>query len=126
MYFKLKAVYRLIFFISLFLIFSCRDKEVISPIDPKLYKREVSDQIINPALKQARILKSDTIFFKLNYSLVKLKIEHPSEYQKFENLNGDIERANFLKSSKKFRKIWKRLGYPKKELMNVVHIKECE
>ena len=119
-------MYRLIFFISLFLIFSCREEEVVTPIDPNLYKREVSDQIINPALEQARIIKSDTIFFRLNYSLVNLKIEHPSEYQKFENLNVDIERANFLKSSKKFRKIWQRLGYPKKELMNVVHIKECE
>jgi hypothetical protein len=119
-------VYKLIFFISLFLIFSCRDKEVIPPTDPKLYKREVSHQFINQALEQAKILKSDTIFFKLNYSLVKLKNEHPPEYRKFENLQGDIERANFLKSSKKFRKIWKKLGYHEKELMNFVHIKVCE
>jgi hypothetical protein len=45
---------------------------------------------------------------------------------KFSQVYGEIEKANFLKGDRKFKKIWKELGYPKKELMQIIHIRKSE
>ena len=114
------------FFWCTILLFSCQNKQTISPIDPEFTKSEINKQIINPALEQANLLRDKPLSLKINKTLAKFRAQYPEEYAKFSRVNGDIEKANFLKSNRKFKKIWKELGYTKKELMQIIHIKESE
>lgn len=119
-------MYRLFFIVGISFIFSCQDKSQINPIDPELSKAVIAKHILNPALKQSETLKQNKSFLKLNLALVKFKSEYPSEYKKFESISDDVQRATFLKTNRKFVKIWKKSGHNKKELMQIIHVKRTE
>jgi hypothetical protein len=117
---------KLILFWCTILLLSCQNKQTISPIDPGFTKSEINEQIIKPALQQGNLLKDKPLSLKINKTLAKFRAQYPTEYMKFGQVDGDIERANFLKGNRKFKKIWKKLGYSKKELMQIIHLRRCE
>ena len=117
-------MYKLILFWCTILLFSCQNKQTISPIDPEFTKSEINKQIINPSLEQANLLRDKPLSLKINQALANFRAHHPEEYVKFSQVNGDIEKANFLKGNRKYKKIWKELGYTKKELMQIIHIQQ--
>jgi hypothetical protein len=119
-------MYKLILFWCTILLLSCQNKQTISPTDPEFTKSEINEQIINPALQQGNLLKDKPLSLKINKSLAKFRAQYPEEYVKFSQVYGEIEKANFLKGNRKFKKIWKELGYPKKELMQIIHIRKSE
>lgn len=112
-----------ILFLILITFVSCRKELDIKPIDPKYSKDLVNKEIIQPSLDQAKILSKDSFFYPLNSSLGVFHSQFPNEFRKFESLQGDKERANFLKRNHKFRKIWKKLGNNEKKLNSINSIK---
>ena len=119
-------MYKLILFWCTILLLSCQNKQTIDPIEPEFTKSEINGQIINPALQQANLLRDKPLSFKINKTLAKFRAQYPEEYVKFSQVNGEIEKANFLKGNRKFKKIWQELGYSKKELMQIIHIRKSE
>lgn len=112
---------RILFFIFLFFI-SCRDNLNIVPIDPNISKQLTSRELVYPIQSMKARMEIYPLFFELQRSLSVFKIENPGEFRKFERLQNDSTRANFLKRNRKFIRIWRRLGYSKKELNSIKHI----
>jgi len=112
---------RILFFFFLFFI-SCRDDLNIVPIDPYISKQFTSRELVYPIQSMKSRMEVYPLFFELQRSLSVFKIESPGEFRKFESLQNDSTRANFLKRNRKFIRIWGRLGYSKKELNSIKHI----
>lgn len=112
---------RILFFIFLFLI-SCQDNLNIVPIDPNISKQFTSIELVDPIQSMKTRMEVYPLFFELQKSLSVFKIKNPGEFRKFESLQNDSTRANFLKRNRKFIRIWGRLGYSKKELNSIKHI----
>lgn len=112
---------RILFFIFLFFI-SCRDNLNIVPIDPYISKQFTSRELVYPIQSMKTRMEAYPLFFKIQKSLSVFKIDNPGEFRKFERLQNDSTRANFLKRNRKFIRIWRMLGYSKKELNSIEHI----